>query len=133
MDVPEDVSDVFRLALQNQNAITERDSSVDAKPDALEQVHVVEETAAALLTGWTLEKIDLVCQHEEGRTMADRLNTKLMPLRNKFLATRLCNPSFWVLKTHLLSSGLGGGSQVVSMSKALIRTLRSSVNTILWL
>lgn len=47
--VPQNVSKVISLALQNLNAITEGDYVVAAKAMALEHLHVIEETAAASL------------------------------------------------------------------------------------
>lgn len=52
----EDASEVFSMASQNQIAYSEHDSGVAAKSVVLERVSLVEETVAASLAGWTLEK-----------------------------------------------------------------------------
>lgn len=41
---------------------------------ALERVGVVEETGAALLAGWTLEKTDMVREPDQSHAMVERLN-----------------------------------------------------------
>lgn len=73
--VPDDASFFFILALQNIKPIIERDSAVAANSDALEGVWVVEETAAASLANWTLEKTDMVREDGRVRPALDCLNT----------------------------------------------------------
>lgn len=48
--VPEDGRGVFSLAIQNLNAVSNRDSAVPAKAEELERVRFVAKPAAALLT-----------------------------------------------------------------------------------
>lgn len=74
------------MTLQNLNSIEERIFAVAAKADALERVHVVEETAAASLAVWVLEKIDTVRERDEARATVERLNTDLMALFNQVFA-----------------------------------------------
>lgn len=50
------------MALPSLNAITENDSMVAAKAVTWKRLRVGEETAAALLSSWTLEKIEIVCK-----------------------------------------------------------------------
>lgn len=63
--LPEDVSGVFCLALQNLNAIIKCEAAVALKDVELERVPVVKENAAASLTGWNLKKIDSIRKREE--------------------------------------------------------------------
>lgn len=73
----EDASGVFNLALENLNPIMARDTEVPAKDVASERVHVTEESPAALLTGWSLEKIEMVCKHHEACTTVRHFNIDL--------------------------------------------------------
>lgn len=57
------------MELQNLNAVAECNFAVAEKTGVLEDVHIVEETAAASIEAWTLEKIDLVCEHESCTTV----------------------------------------------------------------
>lgn len=66
VDSPAKESDVFQLEFQNLSAFKECDSAWPASADALEHVRIVEETAAALLDGWPLQKIDRVCRRRDG-------------------------------------------------------------------
>lgn len=84
--VPEDASRVLSSALQNLNAITERNSAVAAKAEALKPVQVVEETAAVSLAGWTLEKGDMVCERNESPEAVNVSTLTLWSLPNKSLA-----------------------------------------------
>lgn len=76
--VPEQDSVVLSFALQNLNFITKRNSGAASKSMTLERVLVVEETAAASLSGLTLKKIGLVCKRDKAHTAEKRLNTDLM-------------------------------------------------------
>lgn len=68
------------MALQNLIAIEERASVVAAKSASLERMHVVEDTAAASLVGWNLEKFDIYRLREESCTMVDCFNTNFAPI-----------------------------------------------------
>lgn len=97
MVVPADVSGVFWLAVQNLNAITERDSAVGARPEALERVLVVREISTASLAGWPLKKMDMARKFDEARAMAVHLNTDRIELHEQVFAnasgqSELCDP-----------------------------------------
>lgn len=79
MDVPEDASGFFSLALKLY-VITECESAVNAKAEALELVRVDEETSASSLASSNLEKNDMVSKSDEGHATVERRNTDLMVL-----------------------------------------------------
>lgn len=72
------------LELQNLNAITELDSAMAAKAEALERVYVVEGTAASSLARWTLQNGDVLPVCDEARTAVQRLSTVIMAVGKQF-------------------------------------------------
>lgn len=94
--VPEDVIEVFSIALHILNAITEHDSTGAAKDSVLQRVHVIEETAASSHVAWTLEKINMGFKRIEWLTTVERPNTDLATacqevFRETALQSKLCN------------------------------------------
>lgn len=75
--VPEDASGVFSPALKNLNHVTERESAVDVHAVLLDSVCVVEQTAAASLSSWTVEKTDMVCKRSESCATVECLTINL--------------------------------------------------------
>lgn len=65
------------MDLQNLKTIAESDSSGAGKDVALGRMPVVYETAAALLIGWTLAKIEETCKRYDSRPTVERLNKNL--------------------------------------------------------
>lgn len=63
------------MVLQNLKAITERESVAAAEAVVPERLRIVKETAAASLTSWNLEKIDMVCKCDEACATVERLKT----------------------------------------------------------
>lgn len=55
---------VFSLAVQNPNAITERESAVADRANAMEFVPVVQEPIAKSPASWTSEKIHIIGNRE---------------------------------------------------------------------
>lgn len=84
--VREDASSIFRLVLQTLSDITQGDSAVATKPDALEHVQVVEETAAASLSGWNWEKTDMDRERDQACTTLKRINNVFMEFRKQGFA-----------------------------------------------
>lgn len=77
---------VFSLVLPNLNVITQRDSALSLKTDALERVRDVQKTGAEWLASWTPEKLDIVCEPVEARSTVKCLNTDLMELGKQISA-----------------------------------------------
>lgn len=72
--------------LQTLSAITECDSVVTAKADALDRICINVGTAAASLAGRTLEEIDMACERGGACATVKRLNTYLMALCKQVFA-----------------------------------------------
>lgn len=68
---------MYSLSLQNLKTLIKWYSGVASKAVAQECVHVDEESTAALLADWTLEKMEMAAKREELRTTAKCLNRDL--------------------------------------------------------
>lgn len=63
--------------MQNLNVSKEGDGGVAARAGRFESVRVVEDKAAVLLPGWTLEDIDTIGEYDESRSPIGRLKHDL--------------------------------------------------------